>query len=182
MTSILGLEENGTVYIGCDSMGAQEDYYFQVAERKLFHNGKMLFGYTSSFRMGQLLKYALEMPVHERGESDMHYLVTKFSTAVRSLFDTHGFLGKKDNQSEFGGDFLIGYHSHLYHFASDFCVLRSKQGILGVGAGGATACAALLAQEKHGHPADRVKKALVISEKFCHWVSGPFYVEQLEQG
>jgi hypothetical protein len=55
MTCIVGIVENGKVYMGGDAAGVN-GYSVRVRkDPKLFKVGEFLFGYTSSFRMGQLL-------------------------------------------------------------------------------------------------------------------------------
>ena len=52
MTCIVGLVENGKVYIGGDSAGVAGLDVRMRSDEKVFTKGNMIFGYTSSFRMG----------------------------------------------------------------------------------------------------------------------------------
>jgi ATP-dependent protease HslVU (ClpYQ) peptidase subunit len=65
MTCIVGMVENGKVYIGGDSAGVSGFDYHIREDQKVFQNGDMIFGFTSSFRMGQLLQYSLKIPDHD---------------------------------------------------------------------------------------------------------------------
>ena len=63
MTCIVGLVHADGVTIGADSAGCDGAWGIVTrADTKLFHNGPFLFGFTSSFRMGQLLRYAFKPP------------------------------------------------------------------------------------------------------------------------
>ncbi len=55
MTCIVGLEHNNSVYIGGDSLGSTSGVTIVRQDKKVFHNGETLIGFTSSYRMGQLV-------------------------------------------------------------------------------------------------------------------------------
>lgn len=55
MTCVVGLVDKGTVYIGVDSAAVQGWTRRKSRVAKVFHRGPFLIGYTTSFRMGQLL-------------------------------------------------------------------------------------------------------------------------------
>ena len=62
MTAIVGLVDSGIVYIGGDSAGASGWSLTVRADAKVFFNAGYLFGFTTSYRMGQLIRYALQPP------------------------------------------------------------------------------------------------------------------------
>ena len=62
MTCIAAIKHEGKVYIGADSAAGKGTYLTLRADEKVFKNGKFGFGFTSSFRMGQLLRYRLSPP------------------------------------------------------------------------------------------------------------------------
>lgn len=55
MTCIVGLVENNKVYIGGDSAGVAGLSLMKRADEKVFKKDEFIFGFTSSFRMGQLI-------------------------------------------------------------------------------------------------------------------------------
>ena len=61
MTCIIGLEHEGSVFIGADS--AVGTYYTiqRVRTPKVFQRSQFLIGSSGSVRMGQLLQYSLEV-------------------------------------------------------------------------------------------------------------------------
>ena len=61
MTCIVGLVHEGVVYIGGDSAGVGGMSLTVRADEKVFQNGEFLMGFTTSFRMGQLLRYSLKL-------------------------------------------------------------------------------------------------------------------------
>ena len=57
MTCIVGLVDNGKIYMGGDSAGVSNLDIRIRADQKVFKTGEFIMGFTSSFRMGDLLKY-----------------------------------------------------------------------------------------------------------------------------
>ena len=83
MTCVVGLVHQNKVYIGADSAAVHSWTRRQTSLAKVFRRGPFLIGYTTSFRMGQLLQHELTVP-KQQGDDDVHYLVTQFIEAVRS--------------------------------------------------------------------------------------------------
>ncbi len=57
MTCIVGIETDKGVVIGGDSAGVSGLGLTVRADEKVFARGPFVMGFTSSFRMGQLLRY-----------------------------------------------------------------------------------------------------------------------------
>lgn len=134
---------------------------------KVFRNGPFLIGYTSSFRLGQLLRFRLSVPVQQSTTTDYEFMATVFVDAVRECLGAHG-AKKTESGVEEGGTFLVGYHGKLYAIHNDFQVAESSHGFNAVGSGAAYAIGAMAASD-----------ALIIAEKFNIGVRGPFVIEEL---
>ncbi len=176
MTCIVAIEHEGNVYIGGDSAAAGGWDINEIAFKKVFRNGDFLIGYTTSFRMGQLLEYELSVPKQDEVD-DMRYMVTKFVPAVRELFKNAGFT-KTENNREEGGLFLVGYKGKVYRVDDNFQVIQYQGGEYAVGCGYAYALGSL-ETNKFNSPESRILKALEISAFFSNGVRGPFYVVKL---
>lgn len=172
MTCIVGLEDKGLVYIGGDSAGISGLSITVRADEKVFTTGPFIMGFTTSFRMGQLLRYKFDPPNQANGVDDMRYMVTTFIDAVRKCFFDNGFGSKEDNQ---GGTFLVGYKGSLYSIQSDFQVAKPTTGYAAVGCGTDLALGAMFANSKL-KPVDRVKNALSAASAFNAGVSPPFTI------
>ena len=174
MTCIAGIVEEGKIYMGADSAGVDISTYkmtYRADEKIFIRNKKMLYGFTSSFRMGQLLRYSLKIPPHPDTMDDMTYLTTRFIDAVRKCLKTGGYQTKKD-EVETGGCFLLGYKSNLYTIFDDYQVAKSLDPISAIGCGADFALGSL--HTSTGNPLARLKMAL---EAASHWsvgVSPPF--------
>ena len=59
MTCIVGLVDDGKVYMGGDAASVDGYIVRTSALSKVFRNGPFLIGYSTSWRMGQILQYHL---------------------------------------------------------------------------------------------------------------------------
>lgn len=180
MTCVVGMIKNGTVYIGADSAGSSTWDIRDRADKKVFINGPMIFGFTSSFRMGQLLRHKLVIPNHPKDKDLYAYMVTDFIDAVRTCLKDGGYMHVSDSR-ETGGQFLVGYRGRLFYVDSDLQVGEHREKFDSVGCGSSYALGALAASTLPD-PFKRLRKALEVSERFSNGVRGPFYFEQLKKG
>lgn len=173
MTCIIAVESEGKVYMGGDSAAAAGWDMSVIDFKKVFRNGDFLVGYTTSFRMGQLLEHELTVPKQET-ESDMHYMITKFVPAVRELFKSAGFT-KVDSNQESGGLFLVGYKGKAYRVDDNFQVLHCVGGLYAIGCGSAYALGSLATNVSKNVEA-KIMTALEVAGNFSNGVCSPYYV------
>lgn len=177
MTCIVGLVHKNKVYIGGDSAGVAGYDISIRKDKKVFQNGPMIFGFTSSFRMGQLLQYALVIPDHPKDMDTFQYMTVILVDAIRACMLKGGFL-YKDKEQESGGTFLVGYKGRLFRIAGDFQVGEHVCLYDAVGCGDNFALGSLFTS-KSMKPKDRVKKALEAAANFSAGVIGPFNIVEL---
>ena len=175
MTCIVGLADAGRVVIGGDSAGVAGLDLVLRADRKVFRNGGAVFGFTSSFRMGQLLAYRLKVPRRHPDTDLMSWMVTDFVDAVRGCLKEGGF-ARVTSGEEAGGHFLVGIEGRLFEIEDDFQVGEAVHGYAACGCGAAYALGVLHATT--GHPNGRVQAALAAAEAFSAGVRGPFNYEE----
>lgn len=176
MTCVVGVEVSGGVVMGADSAGVAGWDLTVRADEKVFRKGPFLMGFTSSFRMGQLLRYRLTPPEHPDGMGDFEYMATNFVDAVRSALADGGWR-KKEHEREEGGTFLVGYRGRVYTVEDDFQVGASVDGYDACGCGRAIARGALyvLARSKLDGT-QRVTMALAAAEASSAGVRAPFKI------
>lgn len=180
MTCIVGLIENGITYIGADSLGSNGYSKTVRNDKKLFKlqdTPNAILGFTSSFRMGQLLMYANNL-IDKRDEPniDHKYIVTKFIPNIISLFESGGY-AKNNSGEKKGGIFLLGYKDKLFKIESDFQVGESMLNYDACGCGEDYALGSLATSESMDTtPIDRIHKALQAASKFSPGVAPPFYI------
>lgn len=172
MTCVVGLVEADTVYIGADSAAVQGWTRRTSRCTKVFKRGPFLIGFTTSFRMGQLLEHSLVVPPQTDEQDDVAFLVTVFVERVRTLLKEKGFT-KVEQNNEKGGQFLVGYRGRLYAVEADFQVSETHEPYQAVGSGADFALGAMAALEGAA-PAKRVKAALEVAARFNMGVAPPF--------
>lgn len=172
MTAIVGLIHGGAVHLGGDSAGVGGYSLTVRADSKVFVNGPYVMGFTSSFRMGQLLRHSFKAP---EPDGDLEaFMATTFVDGVRETLQTGGWL-KKESEREEGGIFLVGVAGRLFRVDSDFQIGEAADGYAAVGCGQDLAIGALYATAKtRMAPERRLKIALEAAERFSAGVRGPF--------
>ena len=177
MTCIAAIVKDGRVFIGADSSGVSGSHLEVRADEKVFVNGPFVIGFSSSFRMGQLLRYEFEPPPHEPSQSLESYMVTVFIKAARRCLDVGGCL-KRENSIESGGQFLVGTEGRLFSVDSDFQVgmLHCAYDAIGSGHHLALGALSILSRDKRLNPQRTLTTALKVAESFCSEVRGPFVV------
>ena len=186
MTCIVGLEHEGVVYIGGDSAGVEINSLAICgrADEKVFLTEEKNFamGFCGSFRIGQLLRYALDPPDQKVGQEDMAYMVVDFIDAVRTMQKEKGSMKKEDELEEHDAAFIVGYKGHLYVVEEDFQVGRPIENYAAVGCGADIALGALYATRstRDLHPEERIKLALQAAVEYSAGVRPPFHIVKLE--
>jgi ATP-dependent protease HslVU (ClpYQ) peptidase subunit len=177
MTCIVGIAENGKVYIGGDSAGVAGLDLTVRSDEKVFKNGEFLFGFTGSFRVGQLLRFSWSPPSRSEGMDDYKFLVTTFINSIRDLLKNGGCARNKDGE-EIGGFFLVGYRGKLYKVESDYQVGASVDPFMAAGCGDLIALGSMFSTPK-ATPRTRLEVALKAAERFSAGVRAPFTVLEI---
>jgi ATP-dependent protease HslVU (ClpYQ) peptidase subunit len=178
MTCVIGLVHGPRVYIGVDSSSVQGWTRRTSNLRKVFRRGPLLIGYTTSFRMGQLLEHQLQVPEQPPAQTDEAFMVTTFVEQVRTLLKERGF-SKIESNAETGGQFLVGYRGRLYSIQTDFQVGEMSEGLDAIGSGAEFALGAMAAMPRLP-PLKRIQRALQIAAHFNMGVCPPFLVRSIQ--
>lgn len=177
MTCIVGITDQGNVYIGGDS-AAVGGYVVTIrADPKVFRIGSFLIGFTTSFRMGQLIRYAFHPPEIPEGMDVFQYMVTLFIESLRECLKAGGYAQRNADQ-ESGGSFLVGYAGRLFSVDTDYQVAESASEYAAVGSGAEVALGALYATRGQ-MPEQQIKTALEAAVRHTAYVYAPFVIEQL---
>jgi hypothetical protein len=198
MTCIVGIAENGKVYMGGDSGGVTDSWLMTTrVDRKVFtteiNKEEIIIGFTTSFRMGQLLQYHLAIPDYamyldpevNMWPDPIAAYMQAFVEAIRSCFKSYGS-AKKENEVESGGEFLIGFRGRLFKIGSDYQVGESEDGYDAAGWAAPIALGALYATTRPvkarprvraiQDPGTRIRIALEAAHRFHASVRPPFIV------
>lgn len=179
MTCIIGLVDDGNVYIGADSAGVAGSGLSIRSDPKVFIRDDFIMGFTGSFRMGQLLRYNLQVAYRPEITDILEYMVKTFVEAVRRCLKGGGFAEKKDDREK-GGTFLVGYQGRLFRIGSDYQVGENKLPFDVVGCGEDIAQGSLYSNG-YLKPKERILQALEAAEQFSSGVRRPFLIERLNK-
>ena len=177
MTCIVGLVDGTDVWMGGDSAGVAGLDISLRADPKVFRNGDLLIGFTSSFRMGQLLRFRLVPPPRRAGQDLFHYMVCDFVEAVRICLRDGGF-AHRSNDVETGGFFLVAGEGRLFSVQDDYQVSEFNRGYHAIGCGASYALGSLFGSRDM--PAEhRIRRALETAEHFSGGVRAPFLIRRI---
>lgn len=174
MTCIVGLRHGKDVLVGGDSSGIAGWELTIRKDPKVFISGRYAIGFTTSFRIGQLLQHKLKLPAPPKTDSDLYaFMVNEFVEATRECLKAGG-VASKDKEVEQGGTFIVAVSGRLFVVESDYQVVESALPFVAIGSGSSYALGSLATSK--GEPVARVEKALAVAEQFSIGVRGPFHV------
>ena len=181
MTCIVGIVDDGRIVLAGDSAGCTDTALIEVRDDpKVFTREQYVIGYTISYRMGQILRYGVELP-EPPAQVDLSFMVRSIIPSIREAFETHGFLktftrtdsGWSEHGQAWGGRFLVGVHGQLFIIDHDFQVGMPHRPYLAVGSGAQVAYGSLYSSA-HLEPEERATLALSAAAEHTKCVRGPF--------
>jgi hypothetical protein len=178
MTCIVAVVKDGVVWMGADSAGVSGYAITARRDPKIYKVGEMMFGFTSSFRMGQLLGYKFTPPEHPEDMPIERYMCTLFVDALRTTLKEGGYASINDGV-ETAGNFLVGYRGHIFNVNDDYQVGENIVQFDAVGCGADIAVGSLYSTDKLS-PAKRLTVALEAAEMFSAGVRGPFLIDKVK--
>jgi ATP-dependent protease HslVU (ClpYQ) peptidase subunit len=146
MTTIVGVQADGMVTIGTDSVvTAGSRQYTHPHMEKVIDNHGYLIGGAGDVSACDPIMYSWTPPkptVSER--KDMYrFMIKKFTPALRKFLVENGYSPDKDDK-ESGFELLVAYDGEMFIVDNDFTVLMDQSGVLGVGSGSPFAVGAIL--------------------------------------
>ena len=181
MTCIIGYADQKHVYIAGDSCGSNGHYYCIRKDEKVFRKQDMLFGYTSSFRMGHLLHWKFVIPKHPPDMSTDEYMNTVFIDEVIKCFTDNGY-GEMNKNVKTGGQFLVAYDGRIFDIQENYQVGEKSDNVCACGSGAIAALAAFnrgIEDKTHGVEYN-LKKSLHIASLMIEGVEPPFKVLRMK--
>ncbi|AGG58225.1 hypothetical protein VPDG_00064 [Vibrio phage henriette 12B8] len=119
MTCIVAKVEDGKIHIAGDKLSSNGYTKLITTKPKIFKNGDFVFGYTTSFRMGQLIEFAWKQPEKLNSQTEDHYIYKVFIDSIKALLEGDGFATDKQ-----GGTFVFGYKGRLFIMQDDFSIFE----------------------------------------------------------
>lgn len=169
------MTDGKTVTIGGDTAGStRSGFITRRSDGKVWEKDGWVFGFTTSYRMGQLLRYKFHPPLRAPSMDLYEHMVTAFIDALRQAYKDGGYI-HIENSVETGGHFLVGHEGRLFKVESDFQVGESLHCYDATGSGEEFALGALHATQatKLSQEA-RCERALLAAQEFNSFVREPF--------
>lgn len=180
MTCVVAIKTKNKIIIGADSASADNNYsIIGRKDKKIFKKQNMVFAFSGSFRMGQIIQFSMKIPKHDRKKSDFEYICTDIISSIQKAFKTNGFDGEDEHKrKENDGLLIIIYNKNIYVIDCDFQVALYETSYASIGSGSDIAMGSLYTTECLGNiePKNRAELALLASAKFCTAVREPFYI------
>jgi ATP-dependent protease HslVU (ClpYQ) peptidase subunit len=173
VTCIVGVKTGSGVLLGGDSLGSNGYSGSSYLAPKVFRlTPEIAAGYTSSFRMGQLLEHNLSVPSLTGDERS--WAISELVPALRETFKQHGYAHIHNNE-ENGGVFLLAVRDRLFQVQSDYSVLEPRMPYDAVGCGEHFAMGAMHALWKPKLDARKfLRAALDAASAFSTGVGPPY--------
>lgn len=121
MTCIVAVTDGQNIVLGADSLGQGIKPHQQIRkDPKIFTTGHFLVGFTTSFRMGQVLMHSEfpAPPMTEDAEKALRFMVREFVPTAKGCLEAGGFTrsisathsdGYQETRHALGGTFIVGF-------------------------------------------------------------------------
>lgn len=137
MTLIIGIDKkiNGehVQIMAGDRIGSNGFTKGNTSKSKVFSRKNYAFGFTTSFRMGQLLEHSFMSKDLPDWGKELN-LYGSFIQWIRGTLKEGGY-SEVQNNVESGGTFLFYNGNSIYRVQDDFSILQSSDGLFAVGSG-----------------------------------------------
>lgn len=131
MTCIIALrdKETGVVYLGGDKLGSNGYTKTMCKDPKVFKVGPFYFGYTTSFYMGQILKYRWQQPCRTMHHEDDEYIFKDVVDSLKSCFVKNDFGKKQEDTEPVFGSFIMVYKGRIFEVQPNMSLLEVENAI-----------------------------------------------------
>jgi hypothetical protein len=190
MTCIAAAIDDREIVIGGDSAGVSGYDLHLYGGAKVFKKDGFLFGYSGSFRLGQVIEHSFKAPKREANVSLDTYMATVFVDEVRASLKRGGVKKVENEVEETEGNFIVGHAGRLFIVEQDFAILSIRDNFTAVGCGESAARGALYSERfgggavgsGRGTARQQVKIALLAAQHLSIGVRGPFRIVAMRVG
>lgn len=131
MTIVVGVVEDGHVYLGADSRGSWGSLARPLTESKVWTQAGMVLGLTGRCREAQIIQHLTVLPsVPEDASRLVPWLCSDFIDAIRATRKTAGYDERMEGQSlcEYGPGLILGVRGRLFVVHGDYSVAEYPNG------------------------------------------------------
>lgn len=171
MTIIVAVKDKNDTIIGADTQASSGWDKINRRDSKVFITHGVGYGFTTSYRMGQILRFHSEFIDLSEGDP-FELTVSKLVPMWRGILSTNGYT-KVDNNRESGGTFIVSFRGRIFTIEGDFQVGEPRSDFAAVGCGSAYALGALYASSDREFSArERVSLAISAASEFSNGCGG----------
>lgn len=135
MTTILGIQHDNGFVIASDSQITYDErsFYHQDVQKVVNVSNHYVFGGAGTSALVDVVQSDISLPDPSgiNGPNLYRFLVGRVVPEIRKLHSDCGYTPKENDEFEF----LIGVNRKLFLMASDYSIIRSQDGIYGLGTG-----------------------------------------------
>ena len=180
MTCIIGYKDyENNILFGSDSMGVSDTTWMILKDPKIFIKDSMIFGFASSLRFGQILKYSFSVPDRPDGMDTNEYICHIVMLELNKTFEKTDF--KKEDKEQEDWSLLLGYDGKLFTVQSNLQIVEDCLNYATIGCGGEYAKGALfaLANNESISAEEKIIIALEAASAFS-MVKPPYHILKLD--
>lgn len=177
MTCIVAIKQDNLIILGGDSAASGGNRIVSRKDKKIFKKKNLHFGFSGSFRVGQLIKYQLQITKKPDNTSTTEYIVNFVVSSIIKLLTDN----KLVKNNEMDCNLIIVCEDYIFKIDSDFQVEVSEDSYVAIGDGADVALGSLYALAGFDiSPLEKARIALEASGKYCTTVSTPYYYKSID--
>ena len=180
MTCIVGIEQDGHIWMGGDSAVRSGWQIEQRTDPKVWIKNGCIIGVAGLARVSDLAAHAFNVPLRDPRMDLPQWLATQFTDALRDCLKTGGVAFREDEHEHSDSHFLIGVEGSIYSMGSGYSLTRRIQNYNAIGSGAEVALGCLYASRAEQDPKARIEQALEAAESETPFVRRPWTVLKLE--
>ena len=177
MTLVVAISDGQRLVFAADSAASnlKTGEIYNLDNEKIFSCGPWLIGHTTSYRLGQILRYRVPWPTPPADLADLEgFIVSEVVEPVRKALRGAG-ASKRVQGAENGGSFLVGFAGRIFAIADDYSVVHFPHPFAAIGHGRFVAYGALHAlQTANLSLEEKCQAALEAAETYDNTVRRPF--------
>ena len=169
MTCIVGIANEGSVYIGGDRGASDGSAIVSLASPKVYIRDEWIFGYAGSMGIGQIMQI-INIPILSEDDDPFMVLRMDMVDAFKSMMDIQGISITEDSDT----DFLIGIRGRLFEFSpSDWSVAEIHETAIGSGGNFALGSLHTTSQYEAASPIYRIDASINAAITYSPTCQGP---------
>jgi len=177
MTTIIGIQHDGSCTLIADNRVTDDSgrIYTHPEMEKLTEVGPFIIGGSGEVSPCDIAQHLWKPPSLTAADRKnvYHFMISKAMPSLRESLKANGYNFDESHDKDSGArfQFLIACNGEIFDVDQDLAVMKSSDGIYGVGSGSPYAIGAL-------HAGAKPMKAMEIAAKLTAFTSGPYITKK----